>query len=138
MNDNLILTTRCVLALVWLYNGLWLKVMDVSPHHLEIVSGIAPAIGLPPRVFLSIIGGLETLLAVGIVSGLFYRFVSYFQIGIILLMNTIGIVYGGGSIKEPAGLIIMNLPIVMCALIVAKHGPGPYAMRSIKQEEILK
>lgn len=129
MNDKMIFAIRCVLALIWLYNGLWLKIIEVDPHHLQIVSGIARSIGRSPKEFLLIIGALETLLAAGILSGLLNRFVSYFQIGIILLMNTIGIIYGGGAIKDPLGLIIMNLPVIMCALMVARYGPGAYSIR---------
>ena len=90
---------------------------------------VAQVTGLEPELLLRLIGGCETLLGVGIVSGLCYRFVSYFQIIIILLMNLIGSIFGGGAIQHPFGLIISNLPTIMCAVIVATCGPGAYALK---------
>lgn len=127
VSAKLIFAIRVVLAAVWFYNGLWLKVIAVDPHHLEIVSSIASG-GIDPLTLMRMIGGCETLLAIGILSGLFHRFVNYFQIAIVLAMNIIGIMFGGDTIPNPAGLIISNLPLVMCALVVALEGPGAYAL----------
>jgi uncharacterized membrane protein YphA (DoxX/SURF4 family) len=118
------------LALVWLYNGLWLKVISLDPHHLEIVRSVAAGTSIDPTVLLRTIGGCETLLAIGILSGLLYRFVSYFQIVIVLVMNVIGTLFGGGAIAHPVGLIVSNLPLIMCALVVALRGPGAFSLRS--------
>ncbi len=114
---------------MWIYNGLWLKVIALDPHHLEIMTSVSQATGLEPAFLLRLIGGCETLLGVGIISGLFYKFVSYFQIFIILLMNLIGSVFGGGAIQHPFGLIISNLPTIMCAVIVAANGPGAFSLK---------
>lgn len=130
VSSKFIFVVRCVLALVWLYNGLWEKIIAVDTHHLEIVQAVTstlPRIG--PVLVLRTIGGCETLLAVGIISGLFHRFVSWFQIIVLFTMNMIGILCGGSSIHNPSGLLIMNLPIIMCALMVAYYGPGSYALR---------
>ena len=132
LNQNMVFAIRIVLALIWLYNGLWLKVIALDPHHLDILRSVGH--GTDP-VFLSrVIGSCETLLGCGILSGLLYRFVSYFQIGVILLMNVIGSIFGGGTITHPFGLIISNLPTIMCALIVARHGPGAYALKIPKEK----
>jgi hypothetical protein len=44
-------------------------------------------------------------------------------------MNLIGSVGGGGAIAHPFGLIISNLPTIMCALVVATNGPGAFSLR---------
>jgi uncharacterized membrane protein YphA (DoxX/SURF4 family) len=132
MNQKMVFAIRVVLALIWLYNGLWLKVIALDPHHLEILRSVGH--GNDPVLLSRLIGTCETLLGCGILSGLFYRFVSYFQIGIILLMNVIGSVFASGSIPHPVGLIISNLPTIMCALIVATYGPGAYAMKMRKKK----
>jgi uncharacterized membrane protein YphA (DoxX/SURF4 family) len=129
MNPKIIFAIRCVLAAVWLYNGLWLKVIALDPHHLSIVTPIGHSLQISPETMLRSIGGLETLLGIGILSGLFYKFVSYFQIAIVLLMNFIGIIFGGGAIQHPLGLIVSNLPTLMCAWLVAAYGPGSYSLR---------
>lgn len=127
INPKLVFAIRIVLASIWLYNGLWLKVIALDPHHLDILRSVGH--DTDPVLLSRLIGSCETLLACGIISGLFYRFVSFFQIGIILLMNVVGSVFGGGTIPHPFGLIISNLPTIMCALIVAQYGPGSYALK---------
>jgi len=131
MNPKLIFAIRLALAAVWFYNGLWLKVIALDAHHLEIVRSVSNSSGIEPALLLRLIGSAETLLGIGIVSGLLYRFVSYFQIFIILLMNLIGSIGGGGAIAHPFGLVISNLPTIMCALVVATNGPGAYSLHII-------
>ncbi|CAN5703887.1 hypothetical protein BH10CYA1_BH10CYA1_05720 [soil metagenome] len=133
INPKMVFAIRVVLASIWLYNGLWLKVIALDPHHLDILRSVGH--GTDPVLLSRLIGSCETLLGCGIFSGLFYRFVSYFQIGIILLMNVIGSVFGGGTIPHPFGLIISNLPTILCALIVAQYGPGAWALKISKRSK---
>lgn len=128
MSPKFIFAIRCVLALIWLYNGLWLKILFVDPHHLEILQAVLQTSLNQAANFLNLIGVLETLLGIGILSGLFHRFVNYFQVFILLVMNCIGIVSGEGTIGNPAGLLIMNLPTILCAIAVARYGPGAWAL----------
>ena len=108
-----------MLALTWLYQGLWLKLIVVDPHHLSIVEGVSP---LHARALLTFIGSGETLLGLGIASGLLYRFVTGFQALLLIAMNTVGILSGG--VPQPAGLIVANLPLLMLMLIIWRCGPG--------------
>ncbi|MDJ1497671.1 DoxX-like family protein [Cytophagaceae bacterium DM2B3-1] len=124
MNPGLLFFLRLVLCLNWLYEGLYLKLIKVDKHHLDVVKGLGEGI-LSAQQFLWIIGIGETLLAIGILSGLYYRFVSWFQIGLILLMNIIGILFSG-AIEAPLGLLITNLPLLCCAYIVGEYGPGKF------------
>ena len=127
--SKLLLAVRIALALVWLYNGLWLKVIELDAHHLKIVAAAASGSGMQPEFLLRLIGSCETLLALGILSGLFFRFVNYFQIFIVLAMNLVGGISSGGEIPHPFGLIISNLPLIMCALVLIHFGPGALALR---------
>lgn len=125
----LLFAIRVVLAAVWLYNGLWLKVIAMDAHHLEIMRSVCNNTTMEPEVVLRLIGSCETLLALGILSGILSRFVSLFQIAIVLLMNAIGIVAGGGAIKQPLSLVVSNLPLIACAAVVAVKGPGNVRLR---------
>ncbi len=126
--SGLLLAVRCVMAAVWFYNGLWLKLIARDAHHLEIVSAVVAGTRVPPVVGLSVIGGGETLLALGVLSGLWPRFVNGFQIGLLVVMNVCGIIFGGGAIERPVGLLIANLPLIACASMVIALGPGRFAM----------
>ena len=126
LNPHVVATCRVIVALVWLYQGLWLKVIAVDPHHLEIVTQVGFS---SPLLALRLIGAGETLLALGVLSGLLHRWIALFQIVLIVAMNVSGILFGGGEIAHPAGLIIGNLPLLFCIALVGLYGPGSYAIR---------
>lgn len=106
---------RGVLALTWLYQGLWLKLIVRDPQHLQVVESVGPVAGLAPADFLTLIGAGETLLALGILSGLLHNFVALFQIALLVSMNSIGILSGG--VEKPLGLVVGNLPLLVCMLL---------------------
>lgn len=131
MNPYLLFALRIMLGLIWLYNGLWLKVILLDAEHLAVVQGLGIDY-LSPENLLRLIGFAETLLALGIWSGLLNRFVSIFQLAILVVMNSIGIVFSG-AIAEPLGLLVQNLPMFFCIVIVAIYGAG-FPFQETQQE----
>ena len=82
------------------------------------------AIGpLPPERLLFGIGCGEVLLGVAVLTGFAPRLLAGVQAAILVLMNGIGILFGGNSIPDPVGLVIHNLPFLMCILILGWSGP---------------
>jgi hypothetical protein len=78
---------RWLIALVWLINGLFCKVLNLVPRHQEIVSRV---LGIDnARIITLIIGLLETAMAVWVISGIKTRLNAIVQIFIILTMNII-------------------------------------------------
>ncbi|HWI94018.1 MAG TPA: DoxX-like family protein [Flavisolibacter sp.] len=76
-----------LIATVWLINGLVCKVLNLVPRHREIVARI---LGDDHASLLTIlIGILETLMAVWILSGIMPRVNAITQIVIIATMNAI-------------------------------------------------
>jgi uncharacterized membrane protein YphA (DoxX/SURF4 family) len=122
LSQRLLFVIRMVLAATWLYQGLWLKLIKVDPHHLAVVEAVGSVGGMSPRTFLMLVGSGETLLGIGAASGILWRFVTGFQIGLLVLMNSIGILSGG--VPNAAGLIVGNLPLLMCMIVVWNCGPG--------------
>lgn len=120
MSNRWLLALRVLLGVVWLYNGLWLKVLAPSPGHLAVVAGLPVFPGLSPQALLTIIGVGETALGVGSISGLWPRLVAWFQFFVLLLMNGIGILFSG-AIAEPVHLLVQNLPLFFCILLVARY-----------------
>lgn len=115
---------RISIALVWLYQGLWLKIVAADAHHLEIVRQVGFT---SPLLAMRLIGVGETLLGIGVLSGFYPRAVAALQIAIILAMNVTGILFGGGSIPDPAGLLIGNLPLLLCIALtgLVQRSPAP-------------
>ncbi len=76
-----------LIALVWVANGLFCKVLDMVPRHREIVGRI---LGEEHAVlFTRLIGISEILMAVWIVSRIWSRVNAVAQMTIIATMNTI-------------------------------------------------
>lgn len=73
------------IALVWLVNGLFCKVLNYVPRHRMIVARI---LGEPHAAFLTTAIGLsEILMALWIVSGIKSRWCAWVQISVVVLMN---------------------------------------------------
>lgn len=75
------------IALVWLINGLYCKVLNFVPRHQQIVGELFGDDLARPITFA--IGFLEIGMAIWVLSGLFKRFNTIFQIVIVALMNII-------------------------------------------------
>lgn len=125
MTPGLCFALRLLLAAVWLYNGLVLKLWLVDPEHLRVVEAVGGFAGLEPPALLRLIGVCETVLGLGVLSGIAYAPVCWFQLGLVLLMNAVGIASGG--VRDAAHLIVTNLPLLMCMVIAARCGPGRFA-----------
>lgn len=78
--------TICI-ALVWLGNGLFCKVLNLVPRHQEIVATILGADYA--RLFTVAIGISEICMCIWILSGIKSRWCAIFQIVIVAVMNTL-------------------------------------------------
>jgi hypothetical protein len=76
-----------LIAAVWLINGFVCKVLNVVPRHREIVARILGE--AHASSFTIIIGALETLMAIWILSTIMTRLNAIMQIIVIATMNTI-------------------------------------------------
>jgi uncharacterized membrane protein YphA (DoxX/SURF4 family) len=110
---------RIAVALVWIYQGLWHKLLAVDAHHLEIVAA-APAL-LPPRLALGLIGLAETIIAVSILCRWKQRIFAWLQIGMLVVMNAGGIIFAGDKIPDIGGMLTMNFVFMMAIWGLANH-----------------
>ena len=122
MRPKELLAIRCILALVWLYNGLYLKLILIDPKHLQVVEAVGQVGPLSPQHFLMLIGAGETLLGLAILSSWFYPFLCLFQLALVILMNLIGSLSGG--VTDPIALVVTNLPFLACIYTAYRCGPG--------------
>ncbi len=130
IHPQIIFSLRIIVALVWLHEGLWQKLIVRAPHEVAVVESVGQIGPIAPLQLLWLIGAGETLLALGVLSGLFWRALSVFQIVLLVTMNTIGILSSGGTaIPDPVGLVIKNLPLLMCIALIGWYGPGAWAWK---------
>ncbi|MFY7708033.1 MAG: DoxX-like family protein [Flavobacteriales bacterium] len=78
---------NALIALVWLVNGLYCKVLDYVPRHEQIVARILGA--EYSSILIILIGISEIVMAAWIISGYKSRINAALQIFIVLLMNLI-------------------------------------------------
>ena len=97
-------------ALVWLVNGLFCKVLNMVPRHQLIVSRI---LGTEHALFFTkVIGVLEILMLVWILSKIKPRFCAIVQIFIIAIMNVLEF------ILVPDLLLFGKLNILFASLFI--------------------
>lgn len=85
MSKNTIIVSRYIIALVWLVNGLFCKVLNLVPRHQQIVAEI---LGSEYAPFLTkMIGVSEICMAIWIISQIRPRLNAIAQISIVIVMN---------------------------------------------------
>lgn len=122
LNPRHLFALRMLVAAVWLYNGLVLKLWLVDPEHLAVVEAVDPPFGLSAPAFLGLVGAGETLLGLAVASGFWHKPLAIFQILLIVAMNVVGILSGG--VDDPLGLLMTNLPLLALIALVGCYGPG--------------
>ena len=115
------LLLRVAVAAVWLYQGLWLKILAVDARHLAIVASV-PAF-IPPRVALGCIGAVETLFGLAVLLRWRPRLFAWLQVAALAAMNAAGIIFSGERIPDIGGMLTMNLVFAFAAWGLAHHEP---------------
>jgi uncharacterized membrane protein YphA (DoxX/SURF4 family) len=82
--------TSLLIAMVWLVNGLFCKILNLVPRHQQIVGRILG--GNHAFLFTKIIGVAEIIMTIWIITGIKSRFCTILQIIIVLTMNSIELV----------------------------------------------
>lgn len=113
---------RAAIALVWLYNGLWCKLLLGCPDHAEIVAGAAGDLHLPATPVLWALGGGETALAAWVLSGRGARAAAWVQTLLLVGMNAAGLLFRPEAIPRPGALLVHNFVLLVLVWVVAAAG----------------
>lgn len=76
-----------LIAMVWLINGLFCKVLNLVPRHEKIVATILGE--AHARVFTLLIGTAEIIMSIWIISRFKSRFNAIVQMAVICIMNSL-------------------------------------------------
>ena len=77
---------RSVIAIVWLYHGLWCKLLSASPTQIAVVASV-PLAGHAAEIVLPPVGAVETLLAIWVLAGRGARPCEIVQTVLLIGMN---------------------------------------------------
>jgi DoxX-like protein len=104
---------RASVAAVWLYEGLWCKILGRVQAQLEVVTAVprlGPRFGVP---FLKALGILEVALAVWVMAGITPGRCAMVQTALLVVLNANGLVWARRIIHEPAGMVVKNVAFLV-------------------------
>lgn len=115
---------RIAVALVWLYEGLWCKVLRGSHHELEVVQAAPLFAPTWAALFLRALGVGECVLAVWVLAGWQPLWAAIAQTALLVSLNTAGMTWSRHLIPDPPGMLIKNFAFLMLAWVVAGQAAG--------------
>lgn len=110
---------RVAVAAVWLYEGLWCKLLGGDPNQLVVVRAVprwGPTLGAP---FLKTLGLVETAMAAWVLSGLEPVYCAIAQTALLVTLNVNGIVWSRRLIHDPPGMVVKNFAFLVLAWVAA-------------------
>jgi DoxX-like protein len=116
-----LLLSRVAIALVWLYQGLWLKLLGGGPRHQKIVGAVPFLNTSQARQALLALGFLECFLAVWVISGFRAREAALIETLLLGCMNAAGLAWARNLIPDPVGMLLQNFVFVVLAWIAGSY-----------------
>jgi uncharacterized membrane protein YphA (DoxX/SURF4 family) len=110
---------QAAVAAVWLYEGLWCKVLARSPHEFEVVEQVPFLARSTSHVLLRLLGVLEALLGAWVLSGWQPVAAALVQTGLLIGLNMSGIYFSRDRIPDPAGMVVKNAAFLVLAWVTA-------------------
>ena len=106
-------------AAVWLYEGLWCKLLNGEPRQVQVVQAVpryGPRIGV---AFLKTLGVVEVALAIWVLSGIAQIVCATVQTVLLISLNACGLLWSRHLIHDPAGMVVKNLAFLVLAWVSA-------------------
>lgn len=103
---------RASVAAVWLYEGLWCKILGGVQSQVDVVSAV-PRLGRFAKPFIKLLGVGEAGLAVWVLTGIAPGLCAVAQTTLLVLLNANGLIWAHRLIREPAGMVVKNIAFLM-------------------------
>jgi len=114
-----LLVVRGAVAAVWLYEGLWCKVLGRERHQVKVVEAVPKLGPIVGRRFLLALGVAETALALWVMSGLTPGLCAITQTTLLVALNTNGLLWARHIIHDPGGMVVKNVSFLLLAWVGA-------------------
>ena len=106
---------RASVAAVWLYEGLWCKLLGGVPSQVEVATAIPWLGGRFAATALKAIGTVEIALALWVLSGVAPGTCAIAQTVVLAALNANGLLWARRFIHEPAGMVVKNVAFLVLA-----------------------
>jgi len=110
---------QVAVAAVWLYEGLWCKVLGRSRHEFEVVEQVPFLAPATSHALLRALGVVETALGVWILAGWQPIAAAVAQTALLVALNSAGIYFSRQRIPDPAGMLVKNAAFLVLAWVAA-------------------
>ena len=110
---------RVAVAAVWLYEGLWCKLLRGQPHEFEVVAAVprfGPRFGAP---LLRMLGVVEIGVALWTVSAVAPILCAASQTALLVVLNASGLLFARRIIHDPGGMIVKNFAFLVLVWVCA-------------------
>jgi uncharacterized membrane protein YphA (DoxX/SURF4 family) len=110
---------RVAVAAVWLYEGLWCKLLGREARQLEVVEAV-PRLG--PKVgalFLKALGAVEVSIALWALSGVAPLPCAVVQTALLVTLNANGVLWARHIIHDPGGMLVKNFAFLVLVWVSA-------------------
>jgi uncharacterized membrane protein YphA (DoxX/SURF4 family) len=104
---------RASVAAVWLYEGLWCKILGRVQSQVAVVTAVprlGPRFGL---LFLKALGIGEVAIAVWVMAGIAPGTCAIVQTALLVVLNANGLLWARHIIHEPAGMVVKNIAFLV-------------------------
>jgi len=114
-----LLLVRAAVAAVWLYEGLWCKLLGRERRQVLVVEAVPKLGPLVGRQFLLALGIVETALAVWVLSGVAPGLCAIVQTALLVALNANGLLWARHIIHDPGGMVVKNAAFLLLAWVGA-------------------
>lgn len=114
-----LVVVRVAVAAVWLYEGLWCKILGRERHQLEVVEAVPKLGPLMGRRFLWLLGATEAALAIWVLSGIAPGLCAITQTVLLITLNANGLLWARHIIHDPGGMVVKNASFLLLAWVGA-------------------
>ncbi len=110
---------RVAVAAVWLYEGLWCKLLRGEPNQFRIVEAVPVFSARDGARFLYALGALETGVALWALTGAAPIACACIQTLLLAALNANGLAWARHLIHDPAGMVVKNFSFLVLVWVAA-------------------
>jgi hypothetical protein len=110
---------RGAVAAVWLYEGLWCKLLGGETRQFQVVAAVpryGPRFGM---LFLKLLGAAEVGLALWALSGIAPLPCAVIQTLLLVTLNANGLLWARHIIHDPGGMVVKNFAFLVLVWVSA-------------------
>lgn len=115
---------QLAVAGVWLYEGLWCKLLRGDPNQLRVVEAVprfGPKVG---ALFIMTLGVVEVCMALWALSGITPVIAAVAQTALLVTLNANGLLWARRLIHDPAGMVVKNFAFLVLVWVAASPMAG--------------